>query len=149
MHINETSYAGDYTKSTFSKYSNGYNTRVPMVAGFNLQQANLAGIHFCDLIFPSVNFHGADFSDAMLAYAHFENCDLSQIKTDKESNLNQCVFKKCSLVDAAVITKLLCETRFYECNITNADFNMRRLDKISGFYFQDCVNAGIVKKFGH
>ncbi len=147
MCISETSYAIEYTESRFSKYSASYNRRVPMVAGFNLQHANLAWLNFWDVIFPSVNFHGADFSNAMFPYVHFENCDLSAIKTNDDTNFNQCVFKKCNMVDASVITSSLCETKFDECNITNAVLNEERANTSSGYYFRDCVNGNKVIKY--
>lgn len=149
MEISDTSYADQYTNSIYTIIRDrAYRSSTPMVAGFNLQDAKLAKRDLCHMILLSVNFHGADFSDAWAAYAHFENCDLTQIKTDEDStNFNKCIFKKCDLTDASMITNSLCSTNFIECNITNTVFGSRFSEK-RDMWFEDCINNGVVKQFG-
>lgn len=149
MEISDTSYADQYSNSIYTIiHDRAYRSSTPMLAGFDLQNAKLSKRDLCHMILLSVKFRGADFSGTWAAYAHFENCDLTQIKTDEDTtNFNKCIFKKCNLADASMITNSLCSTNFIECNITNTVFGSRVSEK-RDVWFEDCVNNGVIKQFG-
>lgn len=119
LSIKDTDYAGLYTKSSFGKYGDNYNDRVPMMAGFNLSGAIIKGFH-PDFIFPDVNFEKADFSYATLPHSHFENCNLNSLKTLRRStNLNQCQFKKSAINGNDLRQISLSEASITYCSIIN------------------------------
>lgn len=135
LDIANTEYANEYSKSVFGKYGCAYNFNWPMTAGFNLENANLANISLTNFIFLSVNFQGADFSKAVLAYTHFENCNLSDVQTTKDTNINQCRFIRCDLHNTNLKQTRLCETHFRKCNLEEANLKKAGLHRTMFF---DC-----------
>ncbi len=135
LHIQDTAYSEQYKKSKFSKYSDSYNQYSPMLAGFNLQGALLGNLHSSALIFLSVNFEKADFSNVEFPYSHFENCNLSEIKVTNNTNFNQCRFTKCNLEKAGLQSENFCEVVFNRCNFRKADFKKANLYKV---HFDEC-----------
>lgn len=127
LHIGETAYKDEYEQSRFGKHDVHYNENIPMLAGFNLSGMTLAHTKkiMCDLIFPSVNFKNADFSNVCFAYGHFESCDLSGVTTNHDSNLNQCRFKKCDLSYADLSQAEFCEVKFKESDLNHTVLNER------------------------
>lgn len=138
--ISETSFASLYAHSRFYKYHTSYNSAVPMLAGFNLENADLSEISAMYMIFPSVNLKGANFGDSCFAYTHFENCDLSDIKTCADSNLNQCQFVSCNLTRADLRESRLCEALFRECDITDFQFEEQH-DYPASAWFSECTTT--------
>lgn len=119
LDIADTEYADLYKERQFGKYRDTYNKHLPMLAGFNLHAASLGEINAHDSVFLSINFSGADFTNASLEYSHFENCDLTGIKANKSddsfTNLSQAYFIKCDLTHANFTNILISSAYFEEC----------------------------------
>lgn len=147
LDIKDTEFAEEYKTAYFGKYSSSYNSRVPMLAGFNLKNIALSEFSHCDLIFPNVDFCNADFSDSTLAYGSFHNCDFTGCTVNKETNFNQCQFVLCDIQRLNLSEVGLCEASFTECLIFETKF--RNLNYFSKPYIYKCININLLNADQH
>ncbi len=67
----------------------------PAIIGFNLENMIFKGLEERDVAFLSVNLKNTDWSDARFIRVHFEDCNLSGIRTDERTIIRGCSFKRC------------------------------------------------------
>lgn len=121
LDIQDTEYAEQYKRTSFSKYGNGYNDHVPMLAGFNLKKIAFGEFNHSDMIFLAVNFTESDFQKVKLLYCSFHDCNFTDSNLEK-ANFNQSLFQHCNMEGINLEQTYLENTHFVSCIMYNTTY---------------------------
>ncbi|RUR16033.1 hypothetical protein ELY21_13795 [Legionella sp. km535] len=122
LDIQDTDFSERYKDTRFFKNRAPYDPRVPMFAGFNLKNIAFRNFFGSDMIFPSVNFENADFTQTQLPYTSFNDCNFTGSKVEK-ANFNQNSYVRCNFESVDFSNAHLCEVRFEQCIMYEAKYN--------------------------
>lgn len=140
--IKDTEYSKNFESSLFGTSLSKYDKKNPMLLDLNLENADMSGKNLESLIFISVHLKGANFSRANLNHSHFQNCDLSEVKTQskedfdflspKKVQLNQCCFTKCILNEMDL-------THITSSKVVISDCDARGTKFLNGIKYLDAI----------